>query len=85
MSFNYQLKSHQDIGYSNFFDTFRKEYDDMYYNIYDKGVLYDFIDLKLAPFKAKTGRDTALGTLIFDTEAHFHWFLLRWQNKQQSF
>ena len=77
MSYSYRLKSHFDIGYNKFFDTFREEYDVLWYSG-DNKVLLDFIDLHLNKYNARVDRKLNDGTLIFDNDADFTWFVVRW-------
>jgi len=74
MSYSYRLKSHADIGYDKFFDTFREEY-----NARSRSTkAYDFVDSKLSQYNARLDRKLNDGTLIFNTEADFLMFAVRW-------
>ena len=74
MNYTYTLKSHTDIGFSNFFDTFRDEYNELYHQ--SRSERRQYIDNKLSEFNASTSMND--GELIFKSEADFTWFLLRW-------
>lgn len=77
MSYSYRLKSHTDIGYDKFFDTFREEYEVLWHSG-DEKVILDFINKKLSKYNARVDRKLNDGTLIFDSDADFTWFVLRW-------
>ena len=77
MVYRYRLKSHSDIGYNKFFDQFRSEYDDVFMN----GTHVqrrEMIDRYLGEYSCRVDWELDNGTLIFESEAHFTWFLLRW-------
>lgn len=79
MSYIYRLTSHTDIGYNKFFDTFREEYDELWYSSDEENVLYEFINTKLIKYNARVGgSDYPLGTLIFDSDVDFTFFIMRW-------
>jgi hypothetical protein len=75
MSFEYTLKSHEDIGYSNWFKTIKSEYDDFYYNHYRESERLAFLNEHL---KKQHARFLYGCTLSFDSKAHYFWFILKW-------
>jgi len=77
MSFKYTLKIHSDNWYRNFFDTFSDEYV-VAWGSQDPDALCDLIDKHLSKYNAVIDRTSSTGELIFESEAHFHWFVLRW-------
>jgi hypothetical protein len=78
MSYRYHLKNHNDIGYSNFFDTIREEYNQAWLSKSDKlSTIQQLVNDRLKPFNARVDQDEA-GYLIFESEDDFNWFVLRW-------
>lgn len=78
----HELKSHADIGYANFFDTFRSEYDQNL-DYMDENARISFINEKLRQYhahmtviKLSTGREDV--TIEFKSEKHYTAFLMRW-------
>ena len=73
MSFKYTLKSHSDIGYNKFLDSFREEY------VQAGGSRrIDIINKHLSKYHAKLDRDRVKDGLVFKSEAHFNWFVIKW-------
>lgn len=73
------LKSHDDIGYRNFFDIFRDEYDNKL-DMMDEPERFDFINQKmhdhdthsvLMVFESKN-------YIIFESDKHYNLFLLKY-------
>lgn len=78
MSFSYQLKSHDDIGYRKFFDTFRDEYAEQCWSFDDNEYArIDFINDKLSKYNARIHIGGS-GLITFDSEQHFTFFVLTW-------
>lgn len=75
MSYRYRLKSHYDIGYNKFFDQFRDEYKEV---LGDEKSIGELVDRYLGEYRCRVDWENNDGTLIFESEAHYHWFVLRW-------
>lgn len=76
MVYRYQLKSHSDIGYNKFFDQFRSEYDEVFHG--DHAQRREMIDRYLGEYRCRVDWELDDGTLIFERECDFTWFVLRW-------
>ena len=80
MVYRYRLKSHSDIGYNKFFDQFRAEYDEVFMN----GTMdqwREMIDRYLGEYRCRVDWVADDGTLIFERECDFTWFVLRWSDE----
>lgn len=78
MLFKYTLKSHYDIGYNNFFDTFRFEYELLYRMYDDVDMLDKLINHHLKPYNAFLQRQPNDNNLFFQSEQDFQRFILTW-------
>lgn len=80
MKYIHKLESHKDIGYSNFFDQFRQEYDEVYDSMNDDEAL-EFINNKLKHYNchAVIREDNYKEcSIIFESESYFTAFLLKY-------
>lgn len=74
MSYKVHLERHSSFGYGNFFkECCRDEYN----KVLHRRDRWDVIDRELHKFHARIDRST-LSDLIFESEEHFTWFLMRW-------
>jgi hypothetical protein len=76
----HKLESHDDIGYSNFFNTFRNEYNRLY-DFMDVREQHEFINNKLKEYNthAIMFGDNKYCYIVFESKKYYDWFLLKWQ------
>ena len=64
------IRVHRDIGFNKFLDSFREEAGGW--------VNIDIINKHLSKYHAKLDPDCVKDGLVFESEAHFNWFVIKW-------
>lgn len=80
MKYVHKLESHKDIGYSNFFDQIREEYND-HYDFMNDDKRLEFINNKLKQYNCHaviSGDNYGEAIITFDDEMFFTAFLLKY-------